>query len=41
MLCTRKKKLSKRRLFSQLGDPNQDTIIGNAASDRQENAEVD
>ena len=36
MVYTRKKKQSIRRLLSQLDDSNQDMIIGNAASERQE-----
>ena len=36
MVSTRKKKQSNRRLFSQLDDFDQDMIIGNAASERQE-----
>ena len=38
MVSTRKKRQSNRRLLSQLDDFDQDTVIGNAASDRQENA---
>ena len=36
MAFTRTKRQSKRRLFSQLEDFDQDIIIGNAASERQE-----
>ena len=39
MVSTRKKKQSNRRLLSQLDDYDQDIIIGNAASERQENIE--
>ena len=41
MVSTRKKRQSKRRLLSQLDDFDQDTIIGNAASERQEITVVD
>ena len=37
MVSTRKKRQSNRRLLSQLDDFDQDMIIGNAASERQEN----
>ena len=37
-VSTRKKWRSNRRLFSELDDFDQDIIIGNTASDRQENA---
>ena len=40
MLFTRKKKQSSRMLLSQLDDFDQDMIIGNAASERQENVVV-
>ena len=40
MVCTRKKRQSNRRLFSQLDDFDQDLMIGNTASDRQENTIV-
>ena len=40
MVSTRKKRQSSRRLFSQLGDFDQDVIIGNAASESQENTVV-
>ena len=40
MVSTRKKKQSNRRLFSQLDDFDQESIIGNAASDKQENVVV-
>ena len=40
MVSTRKKRQSNRRLLSQLDDFNQDMIIGNAASERQENTVV-
>ena len=40
MVSTRKKKQSNRRLLSQLDDIDQDVIIGNAASERQENIVV-
>ena len=36
MVSTRKKRQSNRRLLSQLDDFDQDMIIGNAASERQE-----
>ena len=37
MVSTRKKRQSNKRLLSQLDDFDQDMIIGNAASERQEN----
>ena len=37
MVSTRKKRQSNRRLLSQLDDFDQDMIIGNAVSERQEN----
>ena len=40
MVSTRKKRQSKRRLLSQLDDFDQDMIIGNAVSERQENVVV-
>ena len=40
MVSTRKKKQSNRRLLSQIDDFDQDMIIGNAASERQENTVV-
>ena len=40
MVSTRKKRQSNRRLLSQLDDFDQDMIIGNAASERQENTAV-
>ena len=40
MVSFRKKRQSSRRLLSQLGDFDQDMIIGNAASERQENVVV-
>ena len=40
MVSTRKKRQSSRRLLSQLDDFDQDMIIGNAVSERQENAVV-
>ena len=40
MVSTRKKRQSNRRLHSQLGDFDQNMIIGNAASERQENTVV-
>ena len=40
MVSTRKKKQSNRRLLSQLDDFDQDMTIGNAVSERQENAVV-
>ena len=40
MVSTCKKRHSKRRLFSELDDFNQDFIVGNTMSDRQENATV-
>ena len=39
-VSTRKKRQSNRRLRSQLDDFDQDIIIGNTASDRQENTTV-
>ena len=36
MVSTRKKRQSNKRLLSQLDDFDQDMIIGNAASERQE-----
>ena len=41
MVSTRKKKQSNRRLLSQLDDFDQDMIIGNITSERQENIVVD
>ena len=41
MVSTRKKRQSNRRLISQLDDFDQDMIIGNAFSERQENTLVD
>ena len=41
MVSTRKKRQSNRRLLSQLGNVGQDIMIGNAASERQENVLVD
>ena len=41
MVSTRKKRQSSRRLLSQLDDFDQDMIIGNAASERQEYTVVD
>ena len=41
MVSTRKKKQSDRRLLSQLDDFDQDMIIGNITSERQENIVVD
>ena len=41
MVSTRKKRQSNRRLLSQLDDLDQDMVIGNAASERQENVVVD
>ena len=41
MVSTRKKRQSNRRLLSHLDDFDQDTIIGNAARERQENFVVD
>ena len=40
MISTRKERQSNRRLLSQLDDFDQDIIIGNTASDRQENTIV-
>ena len=40
MVSSRKKRLSNRRLFSQSVDFDQDIIIGNTASERQENTIV-
>ena len=40
MVSTRKKRQSNKRLLSQLDDIDQDMIIGNAASERQENVVV-
>ena len=40
MVSTRKKRQSNKRLLSQLNDVDQDMIIGNTASERQENAVV-
>ena len=40
MVSTRKKRQSNRRLLSQLDDFDQDMVIGNAASERQENIVV-
>ena len=40
MVSTRKKRQSNKRLLSQLDDVDQDMIIGNAASERQENVVV-
>ena len=40
MVSTRKKRQSNKRLLSQLDDFDQDMIIGNAASERQENGVV-
>ena len=40
MVSTRKQRQSNRRLLSQLDDFDQDMIIGNAASERQENTVV-
>ena len=40
MVFTRKKKQSNKRLLNQLDDFDQDMIIGNAASERQENVVV-
>ena len=40
MVSTRKKRQSNKRLLSQLEDFDQDMIIGNAASERQENVVV-
>ena len=41
MVSTRKKRQSNRRLLSQLDNFDQDNIIGNAASESQENTVVD
>ena len=40
MVSTRKRRQSNRKLFSQLDDFDQDRVIGNAASERQENIVV-
>ena len=40
MVSIRKKRQSNKRLLSQLDDFDQDIIIGNAVSERQENAVV-
>ena len=40
MVCTRKKRPSNRRLFTQLDEFDQDIIIGNTASEMQENTIV-
>ena len=40
MVSTRKKRQSNKRLLSQLDDFDRDMIIGNAVSERQENAVV-
>ena len=40
MVCTRKKRQSNKRLLSQLDDFDRDVIIGNNASERQENIAV-
>ena len=40
MVSTRKKRLSNKRLLSQLDDFDQDMIIGNTANERQESVEV-
>ena len=40
MVSTRKKRQSNKRLLSQLDDLDQDVIIGNIASERQENVVV-
>ena len=40
MVSTRKKRQSSRRLLSQLDDFDQDVIIGNTASEKQENVVV-
>ena len=40
MVSTRKERQSNRRLVSQLDDFDQDMIIGNAASEKQENTVV-
>ena len=41
MVSTREKRQSNRRLLSPLDDFDQDMIIGNAVSERQENTLVD
>ena len=41
MVSTRKKRQPNKRLLSQLDDFDQDMIIGNASSTRQENIVVD
>ena len=40
MVSTRKKRQSNKRLLSQLDNFDQDMIVGNAVSERQENAVV-
>ena len=40
MVSTRKKRQSNKRLLSELDDFDQDMIIGNAVSERRENAVV-
>ena len=40
MVSTRKKRQSNKRLLNQLDDFDQDMIIGNTASERQENVVV-
>ena len=40
MVSTRRKRQSSRRLLSQLDDFDQDIIIGNSVSERQENTVV-
>ena len=40
MVSTRKKRQSNRRFLSELDDSDQDMVIGNAASERQENVVV-
>ena len=40
MVSTRKKRQSNKRLLSQLDDFDQNVIIGNTASERQENVVV-
>ena len=40
MVSTRKKRQSNRRLLNQLDDFDQDMIVGNAVSERQENTVV-
>ena len=40
MVSTRRKRQSNRRLLSQLDDFDQDMIIGNTASERQDNTVV-